>query len=300
MSDLSPETRRLLDLARDGDRLPPGRRALLESKFFRRVASGALVGLAARQAWAAKSAGLLGPLAKGMAGLAIVSSLGTGGYFALRAVSRYDAAPPRTSTEAPRPASPPELWTEPAKQTMEAPPPAPAVRVPRAPESTDMVRRSNPTEPRELSGRRSSSMGTSGQIVAKNSSSARVASRTAAAAPAQASPPPAPEPTTAPPEEAAPQKLPSTLADETRLLAEADQALRSGKTSRAMALLDEHASRYPEGALSLERGGERVVALCKLGRIDGVTVRAYLNSHPNLALAERIQQACASLLPRNK
>jgi len=69
---------------------------------------------------------------------------------------------------------------------------------------------------------------------------------------------------------------------------------------RAVALLDEHASRYPEGALSLERGGERVVALCKLGRVDAPTVRSYLSSHPNLPLTDRVQQACASILSRAK
>ncbi len=102
------------------------------------------------------------------------------------------------------------------------------------------------------------------------------------------------------PEEAPPARAQSTLADETRLLWEADQALRSGNTSRAVSLLDEHATRFPDGALSPERGAERVVALCKLGRIDAATVRSYLTSHPNLSLSERIQQACSRILSRAK
>src|SRR5262245_57519504 len=96
MSDLSPETRRLIDMARDGDRLPAGRRAMLESRFFARVAGGALIGFAAREAWA-KSAGLFGPVTKGIAGLALVSSLGAGGYLAVRA-TRSDLAPSMRST----------------------------------------------------------------------------------------------------------------------------------------------------------------------------------------------------------
>src|SRR5262249_25608585 len=107
----------------------------------------------------------------------------------------------------------------------------------------------------------------------------------AAAAPAPTAPP-APEVTAPTPEETSPPRPPSTLTDETRLLWEADQALRSGNTSRAMSLLDEHASRFPDGALSPERGAERVVALCKVGRIDAATVRSYLASHPNVSLSE--------------
>jgi hypothetical protein len=93
---------------------------------------------------------------------------------------------------------------------------------------------------------------------------------------------------------------PRALLEETRLIWEADQALRSGNTSRAVVLLDENASRYPDGALGPERGGERVVALCKLDRIDAATVRAYLSSHPNLSLADRVQQACSRILARSK
>ncbi len=298
MSDLSPETRKLLDMARDGDRLPPGRRALLESKFFTRVAGGALIGLVAREAWAVKSAGLFGPIAKGIAGLALVSSLGAGGYFAFRAsrhdVSTRDVPATQRPTDVARPAIPPTPWTEPATQAMNAAP----VRAPRASDTPDTPRRPTSAEVREA--RRSSSSVSTAPARASNAArTSSATSRTSAAAAATA-PLAAPDPTPAPAEEAPPVRLPDTLADETRLLAEADQALRSGKTSRAVALLDEHASRYPEGALSLERGGERVVALCKLGRVDAPTVRSYLSSHPNLPLTDRVQQACASILSRAK
>ena len=299
MSDLSPETRDLLDQARDGDRLPAGRRALLESKFFARVAGGMLVGFAAGEAFA-KSAGLFGPVAKGLAGLALVSSIGAGGYMAVRA-SRYDVASSRATSDTRHAANPPNDLSAPAAQVITAPP----ARAPRASEPLESRRASSNMNERETT-RRTTSAPSPAQLRASARGSAPLRSApapVAAAAPAQtapaaASPPAAPEPTAPTPEEVAPVRAPSTLADETRLLWEADQALRSGNTARAVALLDEHATRFPDGALGPERGAERVVALCKLGRIDAATVRGYLNSHPNLSLSDRIQQACSRILSR--
>jgi RNA polymerase sigma-70 factor (ECF subfamily) len=77
---------------------------------------------------------------------------------------------------------------------------------------------------------------------------------------------------------------------------EADQALRSGDPGRAVSLLDEHATRYPDGSLGPERAAERIVALCKMGRVDADTVNGYLSSHPNSSFGDRIQHACARVL----
>jgi hypothetical protein len=316
MSDLSPETRRLIDMARDGDRLPPGRRALLESRFFARVAGGALVGLAAREAWAAKSAGLFGPIAKGIAGLAVVSSIGAGGYLAVRAArsdvsatirpasgetSRTTMNPNRIADESNPSAN---VGSAPATQAMAAAPSRPA-----RPAEAESPRRSNGTNAGErepIARRANAPVATKTRTATRASTPRSDAPSTAPAAPAQAAATPTTAPAT-PPEPPAPaaeeptaSRMPNTLADETRLLWEADQALRAGNTSRAVSLLDEHASRYPDGSLSPERGGERVVALCKLGRIDAATVRGYLSSHPNVSLSERIQQACSRILSRGK
>src|SRR5260370_35728064 len=96
MNDLSPETRKLLDRARTGDRLPPGRRARLESRFFARVASGALAGLVAPDAGggAALMSGWVGPVAKGVPGIALL--------FSPRASGSFAARPPRSHPPAPR------------------------------------------------------------------------------------------------------------------------------------------------------------------------------------------------------
>jgi len=261
MSDLTPETRSLLDRARDGDNLPPARRALLETKLFTRIAGGAALGLAAREAWA-KSTGLFGPVAKGVAGLALVSSIGGGGYLAVHAL-RYDAPIARTTPEAPPGANPPSVWSTPAEPTPVAP-----------------------------------SRAARGSAVATETPRRARDAPAAVAARERASTAPKPTEPTAPAEEAGSVRAPSTLADETRLLWEADQAVRAGNSARALALLDEHASRYPDGALGPERAAERVVALCNMGRVDAATVRAYLVSHPNSSLNDRIQQTCARILSR--
>jgi len=304
MSDLSPETRKLLDMAIDGDRLPPHRRALLESKFFARIAKGAVLGFAAREAWAS-SPGLFGPIAKGIAGIAIVSSIGAGGYVAMRS-SRYEAAPARqerTAWQTPRVADLPGAGSLPATQAIAAPP--------SVSEPTEPPRRSSPIEPRATA-RRGVASAPASPTAVRSSRAAAASARGApslgrAAAPVHGAPPPSPPPTAenkakapAPVEETTPLGAPNTLNDETRILWEADQALRSGHTSRAVTLLDEHAGKYPDGALSPERGAERIVALCKIGHIDAPTVRGYLTSHPNLPLAERIQQACSRILSPKK
>jgi hypothetical protein len=85
-----------------------------------------------------------------------------------------------------------------------------------------------------------------------------------------------------------------TLADETRLLRDADQALRAGNAQRALALLDEHAASYPHGALAPERNAERMVARCQLGEVDANHAQAYLAAHPSSAFTARIRDACAA------
>jgi len=85
-----------------------------------------------------------------------------------------------------------------------------------------------------------------------------------------------------------------TLADETRLLRAADQALRAGNAQRALTLLDEHAASYPHGALAPERNAERMVARCQLGEVDASHAQAYLAAHPSSAFTARIRDACAA------
>jgi hypothetical protein len=58
------------------------------------------------------------------------------------------------------------------------------------------------------------------------------------------------------------------LAGELRLLGAAQRALSNKQFARALALLDEHASRYPTGSLVPERLAARAVVLCRMDRVS--------------------------------
>ena len=87
---------------------------------------------------------------------------------------------------------------------------------------------------------------------------------------------------------------PSTLVAETRLLRDADTALRVGDAGRALALLDQHAREFPSGVLAEERAAERILALCKLGRASDARVEAtrFLTERPRSPLAGRVRSSC--------
>jgi hypothetical protein len=85
----------------------------------------------------------------------------------------------------------------------------------------------------------------------------------------------------------------STLAAETALLRDADRALRAGDTATALARLDEHATRFPKGALAPERSAERLIVLCEVGAADPRAVARFLVSRSGSPLAARVRRACA-------
>jgi hypothetical protein len=84
------------------------------------------------------------------------------------------------------------------------------------------------------------------------------------------------------------------LAEETRLLREADAATRAGEPSRALTLLEEHARRFPRGVLGEERDAERVLALCAAGRTADARAagQRFLAARPGSALAGRVRASC--------
>lgn len=83
----------------------------------------------------------------------------------------------------------------------------------------------------------------------------------------------------------------STLAAELALLRPA----RSSAPAQALALLDEHARRYPRGVLAEERQAQRIVALCGLGRRDEATtaLAAFERAYPQSPHTQRARRACA-------
>jgi hypothetical protein len=131
----------------------------------------------------------------------------------------------------------------------------------------------------------------------------------AEAAPAEAAPAPPPvvepAPPAAPAEPAAPKRAssadaapraeaPDPLIEETALIGRAQSALAAGDHVQALAILDDHARRFPRGVLAQEREGARWVALCssgQAGRVRGA-VSSFLAKNPSSPLAPRLRAAC--------
>ena len=96
-----------------------------------------------------------------------------------------------------------------------------------------------------------------------------------------------------------PRAVPSTaaasLAEETRLLQAAQRELAQKRTAAALALLDEHATKFPRGALAEERAGARVLALCDLGRAAEArsAAEAFVRASPQSPLVPRLRASCA-------
>jgi hypothetical protein len=71
-------------------------------------------------------------------------------------------------------------------------------------------------------------------------------------------------------------------------------SLRDRDANRALALLDEHAARFPSGSFATERRGLHVVALCAAGRLDDGRREqaAFLKSAGSSPIAARVRGAC--------
>lgn len=87
----------------------------------------------------------------------------------------------------------------------------------------------------------------------------------------------------------------SHLDAELGLLRRAYKELHAGKPADAQATLDEHAQRFPHGALEEPREVARMNVLCKLGRERAARVRAdnFLLLHPKSPFAERVRNVCS-------
>jgi TolA-binding protein len=95
--------------------------------------------------------------------------------------------------------------------------------------------------------------------------------------------------------DALPPLNPTTLEDETRLVRAGMAALLGGDPARALALFDDHAQRYPNGALAEERAAERITALCDLDRVDEANraAAAFVREHSSSPLVARVSAGCA-------
>jgi len=78
-------------------------------------------------------------------------------------------------------------------------------------------------------------------------------------------------------------------------LKQAQQAIHSGETDRALALLDAHADRFQGGTFKEERLAARAIALCDAGRGPEArrAVAQFLAQARASQLEGRVRAACA-------
>jgi hypothetical protein len=91
-----------------------------------------------------------------------------------------------------------------------------------------------------------------------------------------------------------PDEIPQSMQTEIQLLSFAQSALRDGDYDRALSVLAEHASRFPNGVLALERDAVRAITLCSSGRATtGRFAAEALGSRiEGTPLAARLERAC--------
>lgn len=272
MSDLSPETRALLDRARDGDVLPRGHRRVLR----RRLAAAAGVALpfslsaTAAAMWTAR-------------GIAVLAATGIVHAVAVR---------PLLSPVSPRRA---QVVAQTERTRMPAahattialvPPSAPAaMRVPEVP--------AEPTgEPVPALGVRRPPPPSVGAAPPAGARSTLVARPTPQPMTVVEATPSAPPPSATPSAHA--------LAAEVRLVGDAQRALRAGDAERSLALLDEHDQRFPAGALEPEAAALRVDALCAEGRASDAKAAAdrLETQYPRSPLVRSLASGCAGAAVR--
>ncbi|MBX3225456.1 MAG: hypothetical protein KF795_33430, partial [Labilithrix sp.] len=94
----------------------------------------------------------------------------------------------------------------------------------------------------------------------------------------------------------APVATSDSVAEEAALLRAAHAALARGDGPSALARLDEHAARFPQGALGEERRAARVFALCASGRAAEARAAAttFAATSPRSPLAAQVRRSCAT------
>ncbi len=288
MTDLLPEDRALLDLARDGHGPSRADRARVRTALIVQLGVGTGLATAASTSTAAAgTAGLavtsaaVGVAVKVLAVVVVVGAIGGGGALAVRAAKGPSTT---TTTSGARLAAPmPTAVARPSDPVAEtlAPleliaTPSPALAAVAIPPAARVVPVLAPPRPRSDDAQGSSVRSTSDPVVAPVE---RESSSEAAPAPSPLSP--------------------TTLENETRLVRAGIAALHAGDPAGALAFFDEHARSYPNGALAEERAAERVTALCDLARDDEArrAAAAFVREHPHSPLAARVSAGCAGARP---
>ena len=301
MSDMSPDAKSILDAARDGDDPTRADDARTRKALVAQLGVGLAVAASTTASTTAAAAGAAGAgaagtggamvgassagvlLAKILVGVALVGGIGAGGVslYASRApqipayvvVSASTAAPKLTAV---LPSATPNSPTQQAQQ------------MPVAPEA--LIANAGMATATATATTTATATATVAPPTPTGATAAAATARTTTAAA------PAPHAGTPPPISKPAPSVASTLDDETRLVRDADAALRGGDASGALALLDQHARTFPHGVLAEERAAERVLVLCALGRTGEARTAAasFLRDRPLSPLATRIRSSCAA------
>jgi hypothetical protein len=263
VSELSPETRALLEAGRHRPGLTPVHRDRLRAEILVRTAGAAVV------TTATSAAALTSLAAKVIGGVVLVAATGAA------VASGTGAWPRRAQPQAPQVvlAAPRAATTAPTERVVTAAPsPAPSAQPAVSPV---VVARTEPPP-------RASARPQEAPAPPVAADDAVVPERVAEGASDRAS-----QPASLPDE--------PRLEQEVRLLREADRAVKGGEPDRALLLLDQHAAAFPHSTLEPERSAERVFALCRAGRVAQARADAatFLALHPAGPLAVRVRGTCA-------
>lgn len=258
---LGESARAILSAARPHERLSAERKERLRGRVMSAVAAGAAVGLAAGTAKAAEVAASASGAGLGSAGLGAAKVAG----LSLFAKIGLGVAVATVGVGG-------VLWT---RAHDEASRPIPAVT------ATATIAASIAPSPSNEPAREDPA--TTAQAPAPDPTE-----KPAASAPKPASTEPRPS------DPAATAEPVDSLQDEAKLLAAAHAELSRGNAGAALAILDQHAARYPRGTLAPERRATRAMALCKAGRTDeGRRELAVLyGADSKSPMAQKIDRAC--------
>jgi hypothetical protein len=272
MSELDPQAKDLIGLAREGEGPTQAERSRLRGAVLARVGAGVAVLSAASGTASATTTAVGGSVAlsfatKVVAVIALVGA-GAGGYVTVSEhVTKVASGAARVSMPAVAPGTVQAL-----RPVVPPPPMASGVQSPRE----------SPTGSEEM---RSEDTLAAAAPASPSLAAARPVS-TARAPTENASGPTTTERTAA---------LPGRSLDgETRALRSAIADLRDGHADRALAAIDAQENRFPSGALAEERAEARIVTLCALGRHEEARADAsrFLRVHPHSLLAGRVRASC--------
>jgi hypothetical protein len=284
MTELGPDARSLLEAARGGDE-PTSEdhahvRAAVAARLIVGVAAAGAAGTVAKAAGASVGgtaggaasavAVPIGVTTKAILVVALVSAAGVGTAVVVR------SSPPATAPVAAR------LVPSAAPRGSAGSTPGVAISTP-PPVATPSAEAS--ASPTRISSQASESPTPSSESASANSSRP------------SASPSPPSASVSAGPMAPSHTRAPATDVEaEVLLIAGVHSALQADDPARALILLDEHARRFPAGALGEERDASRVASLCALGRNAEARAAAarFLGAFPNSPHAARVRASCGA------